>query len=184
MAALIRRSLITLIYKGAPIKVTSNYESSEVSLVTGRTLTLADIPQTNAIGNAQSLESIEWIDNSVGECLSTDMSFTIPDTMENHILNAKVVIKDTVTGKLTTYYPINEYIRSNVDILAMYFGNSDGRKGINESNLAETNPFVLRADIARNNVDFKTGEVQIALEQYSEYDTLKAIHSSTDTIYL
>lgn len=172
------------IYKGAAVKVSSDKDASEASIVEGRTLTLAGIPATNAVGNAQTMESIKWMDNTTGETLATgNPSFTVPQGMKNHILVAQVAIKDTVTEKTTTYYPINEYVRPDIDLLALYFASSDGRAPASESSLSAFTPLVLRADVARNNSLLTAGNVYLTLEQYSEYDVLKNTYSTSSISY-
>lgn len=168
------------IYQASPVVITSD-KPSEQTLVAGRTLS-ASVGGLNPFNHAQKLSYIAWYDytnpNAVGQPLSASSSFTIPENMTGRRLLCLVTVKDLVTGDLTTYAPVNKFVRSELDLQQAFISTGDCKGSVNLENLVGASETYIRFDVTRNSSELTEGVVKVGVKQYSELGQLKKVHSA------
>lgn len=103
-----------LISKSSPVYATRTLNgnvSSGVQPLAGEICTVS-VPDVNLAGNSQTIQSVNWYNynNDTFQLLATDSTFIVPRKQFINILCAKVIIKDSVTGEYSTYWPISESV--------------------------------------------------------------------------
>ena len=168
-----------VMYSSSPVIITSDY-ANEPTLVAGRTLT-ATVAPVNSLGNAQKISYIGWYDytnpESATEPISASASFTIPESMTGRKLLCLVTIKDLITGDLTTYAPVNRFVRAQLDLQQTFLSPQDCKGGLGVDRLDDVTEAYIRFDVTRNDSNLKDGYVKVGVQQYSELGTLKKTHT-------
>lgn len=173
-----------LLYKGGMVHAAVD-NGNITSLTAGQTVNITASPN-NIQKHPQTIESVTWYDNTTPGVLydpiSTGETFTVPADMTGRSLLAEVVLKDTTTGETTTYYPLNQYVRHDLEIISLTFGSQDGKGSVDTSKLDTVSQLAIRADITRNNNTLDTGWVKMALVQYDELGQQKQIFEPADAL--
>ncbi len=168
------------VYKTSPVVVTSD-KPNEQTLVAGRTLTVS-IDNLNSFNHAQKLSYVAWYDYTdpynPSEPLSASSTFTIPEYITGRRLLCMVTVKDLVTGDLTTYAPVNKYVRSELDLQQAFISTSDCKGSVNLENLVGASETYIRFDVTRNSSELTEGVVKVGVKQYSELGLLKKVHTA------
>lgn len=174
------------IYKSSAVEVTKTNANPErdsnayAFSTVGDILTIGEIPETNIHGNPQSLVSIGWYDYTDMEnpvLLSEDASYTIPAEMKGRLLKAKVVIKDEVTQKETTYFPYARYIDDIYNVTRAFF--TTGKSSVKKTDsisAGEDKNIGFFADIYRTNnvlADRIDDSAKVIIAQYDSSGILK-----------
>ena len=109
--------------------------------------------------------------------LSEDASYTIPAEMKGRLLKAKVVIKDEVTQKETTYFPYARYIDDIYNVTRAFF--TTGKSSVKKTDsisAGEDKNIGFFADIYRTNnvlADRIDDSAKVIIAQYDSSGILK-----------
>lgn len=172
------------VYKGAPVYVTKTYDGEWA--VAGQTITIS-VPATNVLGHAQSIQSIDWTKNT-STVIGTPNSATYVVTadMVGQLIDAKVMLLDTITGTTTEYHPISQYVRSNYDVGGILY--SGIYNTASDTNFVGLNPTLelntnIQANVylARNNnssLGLINAPAKAFLVQYGSDNSVKNVASA------
>lgn len=163
-------------YKAEPVTVTASVSSTSRFLTAGETLTVTVNEAANISGNPQTA-SVTWYNAAdMSTPLSSGAAYTVPESMINQILRAKVVLTDTVTSQQTTYYPVSRLVHNYYEISKITLSSNTARTAkINYVDWTANTSLYFTTEFLRGKNADNVGSVQLMVAQYAVDGQLKKV---------
>lgn len=140
---------------------------------------VVSVTPTNVLGNAQTVQSIEWFNYANGQpqLIQNGDTYAITNDVNQvgQLLRCKVTVKDDVTKAVSSYWPVTGYIRDVMDVVSYSFIGTSSNSSVSTTNgqLTETSTMKAYANIAKNGVT--AAKPQLIIVLYDSVGNLKSV---------